>query len=41
VLIARYGWQSVPRFYAAALVITAALFWLLSAPDPGAGKSSV
>jgi MFS transporter, NNP family, nitrate/nitrite transporter len=41
VLIARYGWQSVPRFYAAALVITAAIFWLLSAPDPGAGKSSV
>ena len=40
VLIARYGWQSVPRFYAAALVITAAIFWLLSAPDPGAGKSS-
>src|SRR5580704_11475429 len=41
VLIARYGWQSVPRFYAAALVITAAIFWLLSAPDPGAGKSSL
>src|SRR5271166_193766 len=41
VLISRYGWQSVPRFYAAALVITAALFWLLSAPDPGAGKCSV
>jgi len=41
VLIARYGWQSVPRFYAVALVITAAIFWILSAPDPGAGKSSV
>jgi NNP family nitrate/nitrite transporter-like MFS transporter len=41
VLIARYGWQSVPRFYAAALVITAAVFWLLSAPDPGAGKSGL
>ncbi|MGO9684393.1 MAG: MFS transporter [Beijerinckiaceae bacterium] len=40
-LIARYGWQSVPRFYAVALLITAAIFWLLSAPDPGAGKSSV
>jgi MFS transporter, NNP family, nitrate/nitrite transporter len=41
VLIARYGWQSVPKFYAVALLITAAIFWLLSAPDPGAGKSSV
>jgi MFS transporter, NNP family, nitrate/nitrite transporter len=41
VLIARYGWQSVPRFYAVALLITAAIFWLLSAPDPGAGKRSV
>jgi NNP family nitrate/nitrite transporter-like MFS transporter len=41
VLIARYGWQSVPRFYAVALLITAAFFWLLSAPDPGAGKSGL
>jgi NNP family nitrate/nitrite transporter-like MFS transporter len=40
-LIARYGWQSVPRFYAVSLLVTAAIFWLLSAPDPGAGKSSV
>ena len=40
-LIARYGWQSVPKFYAAALVITAAIFWLLSVPDPGAGKGSI
>lgn len=39
-LIARYGWQGVPRFYAVALLATAVLFWLLSAPDPGAGKSS-
>ncbi len=39
ILIARYGWQGVPRFYAVALLATAALFWLLSAPDPGAGKS--
>jgi NNP family nitrate/nitrite transporter-like MFS transporter len=41
VLIARYGWQSVARFYAVALLITAVIFWLLSAPDPGAGKRSV
>ena len=34
-----YGWQAVPRVYAAALVVTAALFWLLSAPDPGVGKA--
>ncbi len=34
-LVANYGWQSVPRVYAVALLITAAIFWLLSAPDPG------
>ncbi|MDE8346379.1 MAG: NarK/NasA family nitrate transporter [Acidocella sp.] len=34
-LVAAYGWQSVPRAYAVALLITAALFWFLSAPDPG------
>lgn len=38
VLVAAYGWQSVPRFYAVALLVTAALFWLLSAPDPAAGR---
>jgi NNP family nitrate/nitrite transporter-like MFS transporter len=38
-LIAAYGWQSVPRVYAVALLATAVLFWALSAPDPGAGKS--
>jgi NNP family nitrate/nitrite transporter-like MFS transporter len=40
VLIARYGWQIVPRVYAVALLITALIFWLLSVPDVGApGKS--
>lgn len=39
-LVARYGWQGVPRFYAVALLATAALFWFLSAPDPGARRSS-
>jgi len=34
-LVSAYGWQSVPRVYAVALLVTAALFWLLSAPDPG------
>ncbi|HUK07098.1 MAG TPA: MFS transporter [Stellaceae bacterium] len=38
-LIGAYGWQSVPRVYAVALVVTAAAFWFLSAPDPGAGRS--
>jgi MFS transporter, NNP family, nitrate/nitrite transporter len=41
-LIAHYGWQVVPRFYAVALLITALIFWLLSAPDVSApGKSGV
>lgn len=39
-LIEAYGWPMVPKVYAMALVATAAIFWLLSAPDPGAsGKS--
>src|SRR6516225_1873333 len=39
-LMARYGWQFVPRFYAVALLITSLIFWLLSAPDVSApGKS--
>ena len=42
VLIARNGWQAVPRFYAVTLLITALVFWLLSAPDLAApGKSGV
>ncbi len=32
-LVTRYGWQSVPRVYAAALLVTAVIFWVLSAPD--------
>src|SRR5262245_27598630 len=40
VLIAQYGWQVVPRVYAVALLLTAVIFWLLSAPDTNApGKS--
>ena len=38
-LINDFGWQSVPRIYAVALLVTAAVFWLLSAPDPGVGKN--
>lgn len=37
-LINNYGWEAVPKTYAVALLVTAVLFWLLSAPDPGAGK---
>lgn len=43
-LIESYGWRSVPRFYAAALGVTAMMFWLLSAPDVtarGRGGASV
>ncbi|HEY7245014.1 MAG TPA: MFS transporter [Xanthobacteraceae bacterium] len=43
-LTARYGWQAVPKFYAIALLITALLFWLLSAPDvdaPGRSGASL
>lgn len=39
-LINNYGWQAVPRFYAIALLVTAGLFWLFSAPDPGAGRTA-
>ena len=41
-LMAHYGWQFVPKFYAVALLITAVAFWLFSAPDISApGKSGV
>jgi len=33
-LINGYGWEAVPRVYAVALLITAVLFWIYSAPDP-------
>ncbi|HEX7329322.1 MAG TPA: nitrate/nitrite transporter [Casimicrobiaceae bacterium] len=33
-----WGWQAVPRVYGIALVATAVLFWLVSAPDPGVGR---
>src|SRR6516162_9105502 len=40
VLIQAYGWETVPKVYAVALLVTAGLFWLFSAPDPGAGRGS-
>jgi NNP family nitrate/nitrite transporter-like MFS transporter len=39
-LIQAYGWQMVPRVYAATLLVTALLFWIFSAPDPGVGKGT-
>jgi MFS family permease len=35
-LINSYGWESVPKVYAVALLVTAIVFWIFSAPDPGA-----
>ncbi|KOF54713.1 MFS transporter [Achromobacter sp. DMS1] len=39
VLLDRYGWRMVPRIYAVMLLVTAALFWVAAARDPGAGKT--
>ncbi|TAM82128.1 MAG: NarK/NasA family nitrate transporter [Candidimonas sp.] len=36
-LVDHFGWHMVPRIYALALLATAVLFWLFSAPDPGVG----
>jgi NNP family nitrate/nitrite transporter-like MFS transporter len=38
-LMSAYGWRFVPKAYAVALAVTAIVFWLASAPDPGAGKA--
>ena len=37
-LVSAYGWQMVPKIYAAAILVTAVVFWLFAYPDPGAGK---
>ncbi|MFL9943256.1 MFS transporter [Paraburkholderia graminis] len=39
-LQAAWGWRVVPKIYALALLVTALIFWLGSATDPGAGKTS-
>jgi NNP family nitrate/nitrite transporter-like MFS transporter len=39
-LVSSYGWESVPKVYAVVLIVTAVLFWLFSAPDPGAAGTS-
>ena len=40
-LVTSYGWEAVPKVYAVTLLITAALFWLFSAPDPAADTGPV
>jgi NNP family nitrate/nitrite transporter-like MFS transporter len=37
--VTHFGWQSVPRVYATVLIVTATLFWLVAAPDPGRGAA--
>jgi NNP family nitrate/nitrite transporter-like MFS transporter len=39
-IIAASGWQAVPKVYAVVILVTAAVFWFLSYPDPGAGKTA-
>jgi NNP family nitrate/nitrite transporter-like MFS transporter len=39
-LINAYGWQMVPKVYATALILTAALFWIFSTPDPARAAAS-
>jgi NNP family nitrate/nitrite transporter-like MFS transporter len=39
-LVNHFGWQSVPQVYAVAMLVTAALVWLLCLPDPGAKTSA-
>jgi MFS transporter, NNP family, nitrate/nitrite transporter len=39
-IVDAWGWRAVPKVYAVALLVTAAIFWLLSAPDPGTGNKN-
>lgn len=36
-IVDQFGWRTVPCVYAITLLVTAAVFWLLSAPDPVVG----
>lgn len=40
-LVDQFGWRMVPRVYAIALLVTAAIFALLSTAAPGAGQPQV
>lgn len=39
-ILAAWGWQAVPKVYALALIVTAAVFWIFSVPDPGTGTQT-
>ena len=39
-MLTAWGWHAVPRAYAAALLLTAVIFWVFSAPDPGIGAGA-
>ncbi len=39
-ILSVWGWQAVARVYAVALLVTAGIFWMFSAPDPGAGAQA-
>jgi MFS transporter, NNP family, nitrate/nitrite transporter len=39
-IVSAWGWQTVPQVYAAGVLVTAAVFWLFSYPDPGAASAS-
>ncbi|HET9818866.1 MAG TPA: MFS transporter [Rhodanobacteraceae bacterium] len=38
-IVNHFGWRMVPHVYAIALLVTAAIFWFLSAPDPATGTA--
>lgn len=40
-IITHFGWHTVPRVYAVVLLLSAGIFWALSAPDPVQGRASV
>jgi NNP family nitrate/nitrite transporter-like MFS transporter len=40
-LVSQFGWQTVPRVYAAVLLVTAVVFWCLALPDPGVDGRSI
>ncbi len=35
-IVSAWGWQRVPQVYALVILVTAAIFWFFSYPDPGA-----
>jgi NNP family nitrate/nitrite transporter-like MFS transporter len=39
-IVEAWGWQTVPKVYAATLAVTGIAFWLVAAPDPVAGTRS-